>query len=86
MFSVAIGRIVRFSAADWSASATARIVADAREAAAKLALDVYDPEPPTRTWPDDPRLILTPHVAGCTTEAKSAIGAKLYEKICAFYG
>jgi D-3-phosphoglycerate dehydrogenase len=51
-----------------------------------LALDVYDPEPPIRTWPDDPRLILTPHIAGCTTEAKSAIGAKLYEKICAFYG
>jgi D-3-phosphoglycerate dehydrogenase len=51
-----------------------------------LALDVYDPEPPSRTWPDDPRLILTPHIAGCTTEAKSAIGAKLYEKICAFYG
>lgn len=51
-----------------------------------LALDVYDPEPPTRTWPDDPRLILTPHIAGCTTEAKSAIGAKLYEKICAHFG
>ncbi|HXH37768.1 MAG TPA: NAD(P)-dependent oxidoreductase [Thermoanaerobaculia bacterium] len=51
-----------------------------------LALDVYDPEPPARTWPDDSRLILTPHIAGCTTEAKSAIGAKLYEKICAFYG
>jgi D-3-phosphoglycerate dehydrogenase len=50
-----------------------------------LAIDVYDPEPPIRTWPDDPRLILTPHVAGCTTEAKSAIGAKLYEKIVAFY-
>jgi D-3-phosphoglycerate dehydrogenase len=50
-----------------------------------LAIDVYDPEPPTRSWPDDPRLILTPHVAGCTTEAKSAIGAKLYEKIVAFY-
>jgi len=50
-----------------------------------LALDVYDPEPPNRTWPDDPRLILTPHIAGCTTEAKSAIGAKLYEKICAHY-
>ncbi|MEA2237341.1 MAG: D-3-phosphoglycerate dehydrogenase / 2-oxoglutarate reductase [Thermoanaerobaculia bacterium] len=50
-----------------------------------LALDVYDPEPPVRSWPDDPRLILTPHIAGCTTEAKSAIGAKLYEKICAHY-
>jgi D-3-phosphoglycerate dehydrogenase / 2-oxoglutarate reductase len=56
-----------------------------RNALGGLAIDVYDPEPPTRTWPDDPRLILTPHVAGCTTEAKSAIGAKLYEKICAFY-
>jgi D-3-phosphoglycerate dehydrogenase / 2-oxoglutarate reductase len=58
----------------------------ARNALGGLALDVYDPEPPTRKWPDDPRLILTPHIAGCTTEAKSAIGAKLYEKICAFYG
>jgi D-3-phosphoglycerate dehydrogenase len=57
----------------------------ARKTLGGLALDVYDPEPPTRRWPDDPRLILTPHVAGCTTEAKSAIGAKLYEKICAFY-
>lgn len=50
-----------------------------------LALDVYDPEPPKRTFPDDPRLILTPHIGGCTDEAKAAIGAKLYEKICAFY-
>jgi D-3-phosphoglycerate dehydrogenase len=57
-----------------------------RNALGGLAIDVYDPEPPTRTWPDDPRLILTPHVAGCTAEAKSAIGAKLYEKIVAFYG
>jgi D-3-phosphoglycerate dehydrogenase len=57
----------------------------ARNAVGGLAIDVYDPEPPTRSWPDDPRLILTPHVAGCTTEAKSAIGAKLYEKIVAFY-
>jgi D-3-phosphoglycerate dehydrogenase len=57
----------------------------ARNALGGLAIDVYDPEPPTRSWPDDPRLILTPHVAGCTTEAKSAIGAKLYEKIVAFY-
>ena len=56
-----------------------------RNAVGGLAIDVYDPEPPTRSWPDDPRLILTPHVAGCTTEAKSAIGAKLYEKIVAFY-
>lgn len=57
----------------------------ARNSLGGLSIDVYDPEPPTRTWPDDPRLILTPHIAGCTTEAKSAIGAKLYEKIVAFY-
>ena len=50
-----------------------------------LALDVFDPEPPTTGFPDDPRLILTPHVGGCTFEAKAAIGAKLYEKIAAFY-
>jgi len=56
-----------------------------RDTLGGLAIDVYDPEPPTRSWPGDPRLILTPHVAGCTTEAKSAIGAKLYEKIVAFY-
>lgn len=58
----------------------------ARNVLGGLAIDVYDPEPPSRIWPDDPRLILTPHVAGCTAEAKSAIGAKLYEKIVAFYG
>src|SRR3954470_2769649 len=63
----------------------AALDAVARNALGGLAIDVYDPEPPTRSWPDDPRLILTPHVAGCTTEAKSAIGAKLYEKIVAFY-
>ena len=50
-----------------------------------LALDVFDPEPPTEGFPDDPRLILTPHIGGCTHEAKAAIGVKLYEKICAFY-
>jgi D-3-phosphoglycerate dehydrogenase len=52
---------------------------------AGVALDVYDPEPPSRTWPDDPRLILTPHIAGCTHEAKASIGEKLWEKICEFY-
>ncbi|HKB79758.1 MAG TPA: NAD(P)-dependent oxidoreductase [Thermoanaerobaculia bacterium] len=50
-----------------------------------LALDVFDPEPPAGGFPDDPRLIVTPHVAGCTHEAKTAVGARLYEKIAAFY-
>ena len=50
-----------------------------------LALDVFDPEPPKTGFPDDPRLILTPHIGGCTFESKAAIGAKLYEKIAAFY-
>ena len=50
-----------------------------------LALDVFDPEPPAQPLPDDPRLIVTPHIGGCTHEAKAAIGAKLYEKIVAFY-
>jgi phosphoglycerate dehydrogenase-like enzyme len=47
-----------------------------------LALDVFDLEPPRREWPDDPRLILTPHVAGCTAEAKEAAARMLYERIC----
>jgi len=50
-----------------------------------LALDVFDPEPPEGGFPDDPRLILTPHVGGCSHECKTAIGARLYEKIVAFY-
>jgi D-3-phosphoglycerate dehydrogenase len=50
-----------------------------------LALDVFDPEPPIAGFPDDPRLILTPHVGGCSYEVKTAIGARLYEKIIAFY-
>ena len=51
-----------------------------------LALDVFDPEPPPPTLPDDPRLILTPHIGGCTHEAKAAIGAKLFDKIVEFMG
>lgn len=50
-----------------------------------LAMDVFDPEPPLSPLPDDPRLILTPHVAGCSHECKQAIGARLFEKISAHY-
>lgn len=52
---------------------------------AGAALDVFDPEPPTRQWPSDPRLILTPHIAGCTAEAKSDAGLRMYEELRAFY-
>lgn len=58
-----------------------------RGAIAGLALDVYDEEPPVGiTWPDDPRLILTPHIAGCTAEAKLAIAIESYARLCAFFG
>jgi phosphoglycerate dehydrogenase-like enzyme len=50
-----------------------------------LALDVFDPEPTTHPLPRDSRLILTPHIAGCSHECKAAIGEKLYEKIVGFY-
>jgi phosphoglycerate dehydrogenase-like enzyme len=50
-----------------------------------LALDVFDPEPPAGPLPDDPRLILTPHIGGCTHECRSAIGEKLWTKIADFY-
>jgi D-3-phosphoglycerate dehydrogenase len=52
---------------------------------AGLALDVFDPEPPSEPFPDDPRLILTPHIGGCSFECKADIGAMLFEKIGAFY-
>lgn len=66
-------------------------VVDVRDALARLdgvrlaglALDVYDDEPPRGIdWPDTPRLILTPHIAGCSGESKASIGRLLYEKIC----
>ncbi len=50
-----------------------------------LAVDTFDVEPPNRTWPDDPRLILTPHIGGCTHEAKSTAAELLYRKICDFF-
>lgn len=47
-----------------------------------VALDVYDPEPPRRLFPDDPRLILTPHIAGCSFECKNEAAEALYAKLC----
>ena len=52
---------------------------------AGVALDVFDPEPPTDAFPDDPRLILTPHIAGCSYEVKTTVGGQLFEKIAAHY-
>lgn len=50
------------------------------------ALDVFDQEPPGGLeWPDDPRLILTPHIAGCSRESKASIAGMIYDKIQEFY-
>lgn len=57
----------------------------ARNHLAGVALDVFDPEPPTAPLPDDPRLILTPHVAGCSYEVKTTVGGRLFERIAEFY-
>ena len=48
-----------------------------------LALDVFDPEPPDGALPDDPRLILTPHIAGCTHECRGALAEILFARIVA---
>lgn len=56
-----------------------------RDHLAGVALDVFDPEPPEEPLPDDPRLILTPHIAGCSYEVKTTVGGRLFEKIVAFY-
>ena len=63
----------------------AALAALANEQLAGLALDVFDPEPP-EALPDDPRLMLTPHIGGCSHECKAAIGERLYERIVGFYG
>jgi D-3-phosphoglycerate dehydrogenase len=64
----------------------AAFAALATDQLAGIALDVYEPEPPSIAFPNDPRIILTPHIAGCTTEAKASIGVKLYERLIAHYG
>jgi phosphoglycerate dehydrogenase-like enzyme len=46
-----------------------------------LVLDVFDTEPPATRWPDDPRLIVTPHIAGCSGDSKEAIALRIYEII-----
>lgn len=63
----------------------AALTALAENHLAGLALDVFDPEPPTAPLPDDPRLILTPHVAGCSYEVKTTVGGRLFERIVEFY-
>ena len=50
-----------------------------------LAIDVFEHEPPATNLPDDPRLIVTPHIAGCTHECRGAIAATLFSKIVEFY-
>lgn len=80
------GAVVINTARGEVADVDALLEALASNRLAGIALDVYDPEPPDRTWPDDPRIILTPHVAGCTREARASIGAAVYRRICESQG
>jgi D-3-phosphoglycerate dehydrogenase / 2-oxoglutarate reductase len=63
----------------------AALAALAENHLAGLALDVFEPEPPDTAFPDDPRLILTPHIGGCSYEVKTTVGGRLYERICGWY-
>ncbi len=63
----------------------AALAALANDHLAGLALDVFDPEPPDASLPDDPRLILTPHIGGCSYEVNTTVGGRLYERIQSFY-
>jgi phosphoglycerate dehydrogenase-like enzyme len=56
-----------------------------REHLAGIALDVFDPEPPAGALPDDPRVILTPHIGGCSYEVKTTVGGALFRKIAEDY-
>lgn len=54
---------------------------------AGAAIDVFAPEPPTTPLlTGDARLILTPHIAGCSHESKASIGRELYREICKHFG
>jgi D-3-phosphoglycerate dehydrogenase len=64
---------------------TAALRALAQNHLAGLALDVFDPEPPDGLFPDDPRLILTPHIGGCSNEVKTTVGGRLYQRIAEYY-
>lgn len=47
-----------------------------------VALDVFEQEPPGNAgWPDNPRLLLSPHIAGCSLESKQSIAVLIHEKI-----
>lgn len=49
---------------------------------AGAACDVFDPEPAQLPNPLPATLRLTPHIAGCTSEAKEDAGIRLYRAIC----
>ncbi|HVT44131.1 MAG TPA: NAD(P)-dependent oxidoreductase [Thermoanaerobaculia bacterium] len=51
-----------------------------------VAVDVYDQEPPSRIPPEHPRLITTPHIAGCSRESKRSIGIEIYRRVCEHFG
>ena len=47
-------------------------------------VDVFEDEPPElESLPAHPNLILTPHIAGCTREARGAIGEAMFRELLA---
>ncbi len=62
------------------------LLAEVRRRPLYVALDVTDPEPPAADSPlrQERNILLTPHIAGATRQARRAMGAQAIEQVICF--